>query len=84
MKVLVLELSAEIVPNARTRFGETISPNYFLDFYATACHETCLKTPQILASNLYSLSIYHFVRLFYQLVYTRKNCPLLRYSSIII
>ena len=37
-----------------------ISPNYFLDFYATACHVTCLKTPHILAPNLYSSSLYHF------------------------
>ena len=36
----MLELSTEIVPNVYIRFGETKSPNYFLDFYATACHAT--------------------------------------------
>ena len=56
-------------------------------FFVTACHVTCLKTPHILASNLYFPSLYHFVHPFYQLinlVYTRTNRYLLRYSSILI
>ena len=40
------------------------SSNYFLDFYATACHATCQKTPHLLAPNLSSPSLHHFVHPF--------------------
>ena len=79
------KLSAEIVPNVCIRFCETKSPNYFLNFYATACHMTCPKMPHILAPNLYSSSLLPFCSFpFLPANKAHTNRPLLRYSSLII